>query len=58
MDLAVPADHIVKIKEIDIDLARELKKIWNMTMIVIPMIPDAHGTIPRGVVTGLEELEF
>ena len=34
VDFAVPADHIIKLKECEkkdkyLDLARELKKLWN-----------------------------
>ena len=37
MDFTVPADRSVKIKESEkrdkyLDLARELKKVWNMKM--------------------------
>ena len=43
VDFAVPADHRVKLKESEKkdnyhDLARELKKLWNMNVIVIGAI--------------------
>ena len=43
VNLAVPVDFRVKIKEIEkrdkyLDLARELKMLWNMKVTVIPMI--------------------
>ena len=46
MDLAVPADHRVKIKESEkidkyLDLARELKKLWNMRVMMISIVVDA-----------------
>ena len=40
-----------------LDLARELKKLWNMRVTVIPMIIGALGTVPKGLVRRLEELE-
>ena len=49
MYFAVPADHIVKLKESEkrdkyLDLARELKKLRNMKVAVIPVVIDALGT--------------
>ena len=38
------------------ELARELKKLLNMT--VIPIVTGILGTIPYGLVKGLEELEL
>ena len=43
VDVAVPADHRVKLKESKnadryLDLARELKKLWNMKVTVIPIV--------------------
>ena len=51
MDFAVPADHRVKLKENEkinkyLDLARELKKLWNMRVKVIPIVVGALGTVP------------
>ena len=53
VDFAVPADHRIKIKENDekdkyIDLAGELKKLWNMKVTVIPIVIDVFGTISKG----------
>ena len=63
MDFAVPADHRVKLKEnekIDkyLDLDRELKKLWNMKVKVIPTVVGALGTVPKGLEKGLESLEI
>ena len=63
MDFAVPADHRVKIKEnkkIDkyLELAGELKKMWNMRLIVIPIVIGVLGTVPKGLERGLEELKI
>ena len=40
-----------------LDLARELKKIWNMQVTIIPIVIDAFGTVTKGLLMGLEELE-
>ena len=63
MDLAVPADHRVKLKESEkkanyLDLAREFKKLWNMKVMVIPIVIDALGTVTKGLVHGQEGLEI
>ena len=42
---AIPVDHRVKIKESD--LARELKKLWNMKVTVIPIVVSALGMVPK-----------
>ena len=57
MEFAVLANHGMKIKENEkrdkfLDLARELKKLWNMRVTVIPIVIDALGTIPKGFVKG------
>ena len=57
------ADCRVKIKESkkrnkDIDLARGLKKLWNIKVMVIPIVSGALGTTPKGLVKGLEDLEM
>ena len=63
MDFAVPTDHTVKLKENEkrdkyLDLARELKKLWNMKMTVIPIVIDALGTVTKGLVKGLKDLKI
>ena len=62
MDFAVPADHRIKLKESEkkdkyIDLARELKKIWNMKVTIIPIVIGAFGKVTKGLLKGLEDLE-
>ena len=37
-----------------LDLARELKKLWNM---IVPIVIGAFGTITKGLLKGLEDLE-
>ena len=63
MDFAVPADHRVKLKESKkrdkyLDLARELRKLWNIKVTVIPIVIDALGTVNNGLVQELEDLEI
>ena len=63
VDFAVPADHRVKLKESQkkdkySDLARELKKPWNMKVTFIPIITVALGTVTNELVKGLEDLEI
>ena len=62
MDFAVPAEHRVKNKESDkwdkyLDLAWELRKLWNMRVTVIPIVIDALGTFLKGLERKLIELE-
>ena len=40
-----------------LDLARELKKLWNMKMTIVPIVIGAFGTITKGLLKGLEDLE-
>ena len=39
------------------DLARELKKIWNMKVTIIPIVIGAFGRVTKGLLKGLEYLE-
>ena len=60
MDFAIPADHRVKLKEnLKKDryqnLARELKKVWNMNVTVIPIVIGALGTVTKGLIKELED---
>ena len=52
MDFAIPADLRVKIKENEksdtyLGIVRELKKLWNMRITMIPLVNGALGTVPR-----------
>ena len=62
VDFAVPADHRIKLKECEkrdkyLDLARELKKLWNMKVTIIPIVIGAFGTVTKGLLKDLEDLE-
>ena len=52
VDFAFPANHRVKIKEKKktnkyFNLARELIKLWNMKVTVIPIVIGALGMVPK-----------
>ena len=60
VDFAVPADHRIKLKETEkkdkyLDLARELKKLWNMKVTIIQIVIGAFGTVTKGLRKGLED---
>ena len=62
VDFAVPAARLIKLKECEkkdkyLDLARELKKLWNMQVTIISIVIGAFGTITKGLLKGLEDLE-
>ena len=62
VDFAVPADHRINLKQSEkkykyLDLARELKKLWNMKVTIVPIVIGAFGTITKGLLKGLEDLE-
>ena len=54
-----PADHRIKLKECEkrdkyLDLARELKKLWNRKVTIIPIVIGTFGTVTKGLLKGLE----
>ena len=56
VDFAVPADHKIKLKECEKkDLARELKKLWNIPVTIIPIVIGVFGTVTKGFLKGLED---
>ena len=62
VDFAVPADHRIKLKESEkkdkyLNLARELKKLWNMLVTIKPIIIGAFETVTKGLLKGLKDLE-
>ena len=40
-----------------LDLARQLKKLWNMQVTIIPILIGAFGTVTKGLLKRLEDLE-
>ena len=62
VEFDVPADHKRNLKESEkkdkyLDLARELKKLWNMKVTIVPIVIGAFGTITKGLLKVLEDLE-
>ena len=62
VDFAVSADHRINLKECEkkdkyLDLARELKKLWNMKVTIVQIVIGALGTITKELLKGLENLE-
>ena len=63
VDFAVSAEHRIKLKEWEkkdkfLDLARELKNLWNMKVTNIPIVIGAFGTVTKGLLKELVDLEF
>ena len=57
-----PADLRIKLKESEkkdkyLDLARELKDLWNMKVTIIPIMIGTFGTVTKGLLKELEDLE-
>ena len=63
VDLPVLVEHRIKLKESVkkdkyLDLARGLKKLWNMKVTIIPIVIGAFGTVTKGLLKKLEDLEI
>ena len=63
MDFAVLAGNIIKLqgsenKDKYVDLAMELKRLWNMKVTVISIVIGALGTVIKRFIRGLEDLEI
>ena len=58
VDFAVSADHRIKLKECEKkDLASELKKLWNMKVKIVSIMTGDFGTVTKGLLKRLEDLE-
>ena len=62
VDFAVPADHKIKLKECEkkdkyLDLARKLKKLWNVKVTIGPTVIGALGTITKRLLKSLDDLK-
>ena len=58
----VPADNRIKLKESEkkymyLELTRELKKLWNMKVTIIPIVIGAFDTVNKGLLKGLADSE-
>ena len=63
MDFVIPANFRIKIKGREklneyFDLARKLKKLWNMKMTIIPIVDAAPGIVSKNLEKRLEELDI
>ena len=61
MNFVVPANHRVNLKECEksvkyIDLAKELKKLWNIKLTIMPIVIVALGTVTKGLLQRLDDL--
>ena len=59
VNFTVLADHRIKLKECEkkdkyFDLARELKKLWNMKVTIVPIVISAFGTVTKELLKDLE----
>ena len=62
VDFAVPVDHRINLKEREkkdkhLDLARGLKKLWNMKVTIVPIVIGALGTVTKGLFKGLDDMK-
>ena len=62
VDFAVPTNYRIKLKECEkkdnyLDIARELRKLWNMKVTIILIVIGAFSTVTKGLFKGLEDLE-
>ena len=56
----VPADRRYKTERKNykyLDLAWELKKLWNMKVTIVPFVIGAFGTVTKGLLKGLQYLK-
>ena len=62
MDFAIPANHKVKLKENEknkyLDLASELKKLWNIKWTILLIVIVALCTVTEGLTKEMDELEI
>ena len=62
MIYTIPTDQRVKLKESEkkdkyLDLARELKKLWNMKVTIIPILIGVFDTATKSLVKWMEDFE-
>ena len=62
VNFAVPADYTIKLKECEkkdenLDLPRELKKLWDMKVRIILIVIGTFGTVTKWLLKGLGNLK-
>ena len=60
VDFAVPADHRINLKKSEkkdkyLDHTKELKKLWNMKVTIVPIVIGALCTITKGLLKDLKD---
>ena len=63
VDFPIPTDHRVKLKESERRISTSTllwnwKKLWNMKVTIIPIVISAFGTVTKGLIQGLQDLEI
>ena len=61
VDFTVPYDTKVNTKEVEdlnLDLARELRKLWDMKVSIIPVIFRALETTPKNICKRMEDIRI
>ena len=63
MEFAQLAEHILKLKETEkrdryLDLARELKRRWNINVAMKLIVIGAPGTVTEGFLNGMDDVEI
>ena len=61
IDFAIPYDSCIEEKEVEKvvkyqDLTTELRKLWKMKTMVIPIVIGAFGTVPKDLKRRLENI--
>ncbi len=62
VDFAVSVDHRINLNESEkkdkyLHLARELKKLWNMKVTIVPIVIGALGTVTKGLLKGRKTIQ-
>ena len=63
MNFAVPVDHRINWKKVKREtstktLLKNRKNLWNMKVMVVPIVIGAPSTVARGLALGLEDFEI
>ena len=56
-DFDIHTDHRISARRPDLIIINKKKKIWNMKVTIIPIIIGAFGTVTKGLLKGLADLE-
>ena len=56
-DFEIQTDHLISVSKY-LNFAKELKKLWNMRVMIIPIVIDTLGTVTQELLKGLKDLEI